>query len=91
MVDLTGNIGNPAGFHAVNDCDVLLTLGTNFPYSEFLPDGRPIIQLVNRVDHSGRRAPVSLGLIGDAGQTVRVLLPLIPDEQKSVGLRYQLL
>jgi pyruvate dehydrogenase (quinone) len=91
VVGLTGNIGNPAGFHAVNDCDVLLMLGTDFPYSEFLPDGRPIIQVDNRVDHIGRRAPVSLGLVGDAGETVRALLPLIEDAQKSVGFRDQLL
>ncbi|NQX89295.1 MAG: hypothetical protein HRT77_11585, partial [Halioglobus sp.] len=66
VVGLTGNIGNPAGFHAVNDCDVLLMLGTDFPYTEFLPEGRPIIQVDTRVDHIGRRAPVTQGLIGDA-------------------------
>ena len=44
VVGLTGNIGNPAGYHAVNDCDVLLMLGTDFPYSEFLPDSRPQLE-----------------------------------------------
>lgn len=91
VVGLTGNIGNPAGYHAVNDCDVLLMLGTDFPYSEFLPDGRPIIQVDNRVDHIGRRAPVTLGLVGDAGETVRALLPLIDNAQKSAGFRDHLL
>lgn len=67
VVGLTGHIGNPAGLHAVNDCDVLLMLGTDFPYSEFLPEGRPIIQVDNNVDHIGRRAPVTLGLVGDVG------------------------
>ncbi|MCX2978724.1 ubiquinone-dependent pyruvate dehydrogenase [Halieaceae bacterium IMCC11814] len=91
VVGLTGNIGSPAGFHAVNDCDVLLMLGTDFPYSEFLPDGRPIIQVDQRIDHIGRRGPVSLGLVGDAGETVRALLPLIEAEKKSSEFRDRLL
>ena len=91
VVGMTGNIGNPAGFHAVNDCDVLLMLGTDFPYAEFLPDGRPIIQVDQKVDHIGRRAPVSLGLVGDAGATVRGLLPLIKAGQQSAPFRDQLL
>ncbi len=91
VVGLTGNIGNPAGLHAVNDCDVLLMLGTDFPYSEFLPDGRPIIQVDNNVDHIGRRAPVTLGLVGDVGETVRSLLPLLGSDRKSVKFRDHLL
>jgi pyruvate dehydrogenase (quinone) len=77
VVGLTGNIGNPAGLHAVLDCDVLVMLGTDFPYSEFIPDGRPIIQVDNNLDHIGRRAPVTLGLAGDVGETLRALIPMI--------------
>ncbi|MEM8662196.1 MAG: thiamine pyrophosphate-binding protein, partial [Pseudomonadota bacterium] len=91
VVGMTGNIGNPAGYHAVNDCDVLLMLGTDFPYSEFLPDGRPIIQVDTRVDHIGRRAPVTLGLIGDVGETVRGLIPMIGEEAKSAKFRDHLI
>lgn len=91
VVGLTGNIGNPAGLHAVNDCDVLLMLGTDFPYAEFLPDGRPIIQVDCNVDHIGRRAPVTLGLVGDVGETVRALLPLLQAEKKSSKFRDHLL
>ncbi|GAF94350.1 unnamed protein product, partial [marine sediment metagenome] len=54
VVGLTGNIGNPSGLHAVSDCDVLVMLGTDFPYSEFIPDGRPIIQVDSNLDHIGR-------------------------------------
>jgi thiamine pyrophosphate-dependent acetolactate synthase large subunit-like protein len=75
VVGMTGLIGNPAGYHAVEDCDVLLMLGTDFPYDEFLPAGRPIIQVDRKVDHIGRRAPVSLGLVGDVGATLDVLIP----------------
>jgi pyruvate dehydrogenase (quinone) len=77
VVGMTGLIGNPAGYHAVEDCDVLLMLGTDFPYDEFLPDGRPIIQVDRIVDHIGRRAPVTLGLVGDVGATLEVLNPLV--------------
>jgi thiamine pyrophosphate-dependent acetolactate synthase large subunit-like protein len=79
VVGMTGLIGNPAGYHAVSDCDVLVMLGTDFPYDEFLPDGRPIIQVDRCVDHIGRRAPVSLGLVGDVGATVQALTPLLED------------
>jgi thiamine pyrophosphate-dependent acetolactate synthase large subunit-like protein len=77
VVGMTGLIGNPAGYHAVNDCDVLLMLGTDFPYDEFLPDGRPIIQVDRALDHIGRRAPVTLGLVGDVRATLEGLNPLV--------------
>jgi pyruvate dehydrogenase (quinone) len=77
VVGMTGLIGNPAGYHAVKDCDVLVMLGTDFPYDEFLPDGRPIIQIDHNIDHIGRRAPVTLGLVGDVGATVAVLTPRV--------------
>lgn len=79
VVGMTGLIGNPAGYHGVRDCDVLLMLGTDFPYDEFLPDGRPIIQVDRNVDHIGRRVPVTLGLVGDVGATLEALAPLVKE------------
>ncbi len=76
VVGLTGLLGNPAGYHAVRDCDALFMIGTDFPYDEFLPDGRPIIQLDRIVDHIGRRAPVTVGLVGDVGTTLAELNPM---------------
>ena len=73
VVGMTGLIGNPAGYHAI---DVLLMLGTDFPYDGFFPDGRPIIQVDRIIDHIGRRAPVTLGLVGDVGATLDVPNPL---------------
>jgi len=75
VVGMTGLIGNPAGYQAIEDCDVLLMLGTDFPYDEFLPEGRPIIQVDRAVNHIGRRAPVTLGLVGDVGATLAALAP----------------
>lgn len=90
VVGMTGNIGNPAGLHAVSDCDVLLMLGTDFPYTEYLPDNRPIIQIDHTIDHIGRRAPVTLGLAGDVAMTLRALMPLI-DKGSSDGFRDRLI
>ncbi|HJO24963.1 MAG: thiamine pyrophosphate-binding protein [Myxococcota bacterium] len=77
VVGMTGLIGNPGGLHAVRDCDVLVMLGTDFPYDEFLPDGKQIIQVDAKVDHIGRRAPVSLGLVGTVREVVAALLPRV--------------
>ena len=77
VVGMTGLIGNPSGYHAVWDCDVLLMLGTDFPYDEFIPDGKKIIQVDRDVSHIGRRAPVSLGLVGTVKETVESLLERI--------------
>lgn len=77
VVGLTGLIGNPAGYHAVWDCDVLLMLGTNFPYDAFLPGGAKIIQVDRKVENIGRRAPVDLGLVGTVKETVAAITPKV--------------
>jgi thiamine pyrophosphate-dependent acetolactate synthase large subunit-like protein len=77
VVGMTGMIGNPGGYHAVWDCDVLIMLGTNFPYDGFIPDGIQIIQVDSQIENIGRRAPVSLGLLGTAKETLEALLPKI--------------
>lgn len=77
VVGMTGLIGNPGGYHAIQDCDVLVMLGTDFPYDEFIPGGIEIIQLDHRVDRIGRRAPVTLGLVGGVRETIAELAPLV--------------
>jgi pyruvate dehydrogenase (quinone) len=52
-------------------------LVTDFPYDEFLPAGRPIIQVDREVGHIGRRAPVTVGLVGDVGATLELLAPQV--------------
>jgi thiamine pyrophosphate-dependent acetolactate synthase large subunit-like protein len=75
MMGMTGLIGNPAGYHAVWDCDVLVMLGTDFPYDEFIPGGKQIIQVEMRSDRIGRRAPVTLGIVGTVQDTIAALKP----------------
>ncbi|MFJ3234711.1 thiamine pyrophosphate-dependent enzyme [Streptomyces sp. NPDC086787] len=74
QVGQTGLIGNPAAASALDDADTLLLLGTDFPYREWYPEGRTVIQVDTEATHIGRRVPVDIGLVGDTGATVRDLL-----------------
>jgi pyruvate dehydrogenase (quinone) len=77
-VGMTGLIGFSSGFYAMNDCDILLMLGTDFPYRQFYPLGSArIAQIDIRPEQLGRRAPISVGLVGDIGATLAALLPLL--------------
>ncbi|MFI0806426.1 thiamine pyrophosphate-dependent enzyme [Streptomyces echinatus] len=74
QVGQTGLIGNPAAASALQDADTILLLGTDFPYRDWYPEGRTVIQVDTEATHIGRRVPVEVGLVGDAGATVRDLL-----------------
>ncbi|MFE6489622.1 thiamine pyrophosphate-binding protein, partial [Streptomyces sp. NPDC057757] len=86
QVGQTGLIGNPAAAGAMQDADTLLLLGTDFPYRDWYPEGRTVIQVDTEPAHIGRRVPVDIGLVGDVGATVRDLLahlttgPMVPVE-----------
>ena len=78
-VGMTGFIGFSSGYAAMHACDVLLMLGTDFPYKQFLPDDARIAQVDIRPDNLGRRCKLDLGLVGDVGATIEALLPkLVP-------------
>ena len=74
-VGMTGLLGWGGATEALADCDLLLMLGTDFPYHAFLPSGKTIIQVDDKPLHLGRRAAVDLGLVGDVGETLRALIP----------------
>jgi pyruvate dehydrogenase (quinone) len=75
-VGMTGLIGFSSGYHAMRDCDMLLMLGTDFPYRQFYPGDRVRIAQVDlRPENLGRRAPIELGLVGDVAATIEALLP----------------
>lgn len=76
-VGMTGLLGFSSGYYAMMNCDVLLMLGTDFPYPEFFPSHAKIIQVDNRGEHIGRRTRVDLGLIGNVKDTLESLLPLV--------------
>ena len=74
-VGMTGFIGFASGYAAMWACDVLLMLGTDFPYKQFLPTEARIAQVDIRPENLGRRCKLDLGLVGDVGATIEALLP----------------
>jgi pyruvate dehydrogenase (quinone) len=78
-VGLTGLIGFSSGYHAMMDCDVLLMLGTDFPYRQFYPQDAVILQVDLKPEHLGRRTPLTYGLCGDVRLTVQALLPFLQE------------
>jgi pyruvate dehydrogenase (quinone) len=74
-----GLLGTTASWHLMRECDTLLTVGSNFPYTQFLPDldqARAI-----QIDRSGKwigmRYPYELNLVGDAKTALQALIPLL--------------
>jgi pyruvate dehydrogenase (quinone) len=79
-----GMIGTKADYHAVMNCHLFLMLGTDYPYSEFLPSKCVVIQVDERARVIGRRAPTELGVIGSVRPTVKSLLDRVkPKSDKS--------
>jgi pyruvate dehydrogenase (quinone) len=76
-VGMTGLIGFGSGYRAMEHCDALVMLGTDFPYRPFFPEGVPVIQVDVRGERIGRRVPVEVPLVGTVRDTVDALLPLI--------------
>ncbi|RDJ23153.1 ubiquinone-dependent pyruvate dehydrogenase [Bosea caraganae] len=87
-VGMTGLIGFSSGYYAMMDCDVLLMLGTDFPYRQFYPKGSStkVAQVDIRPEQIGRRTPVDLGLVGDIRSTIEALLPHLKDKQDRAHL-----
>ena len=87
-VGMTGLVGFSSGYYAMLDCDVLLMLGTDFPYRQFYPRGNgvKIAQVDLRPENIGRRAAVDLGIVGDVKATLTALLPLLKAERSDAHL-----
>jgi pyruvate dehydrogenase (quinone) len=87
-VGMTGLLGYGACWDAIHDCDVLLMLGTDMPFSKFLPQKRvQTVQIDRDPARLGRRAPLAMGLVGDVKATVAALLPLLTQKQDDAFLR----
>jgi pyruvate dehydrogenase (quinone) len=78
-----GMIGTKPVYHAVMHCDLFLMLGTDYPYSEFLPSTSAVIQVDDRAHVLGRRAPTALGVIGSVRPTVKSLLDRVKPKSDS--------
>ena len=76
-VGMTGLLGFASGYKAIREADVLLMLGTDFPYQQFYPERAQIIQVDIRGRNLGRRTPIDLGLVGTVTDTIAALRPLL--------------
>jgi pyruvate dehydrogenase (quinone) len=76
-VGMTGFIGFSSGYAAMHACDMLLMLGTDFPYKQFFPAACQIAQVDIRPENLGRRCKLDLGIVGDISLTIEALLPLL--------------
>jgi pyruvate dehydrogenase (quinone) len=87
-VGMTGLIGFSSGYYAMLDCDVLLMLGTDFPYRQFYPSGAGvrIAQVDIRAENIARRTPVDIGVVGDVRATIEALLPLLERKHDTLHL-----
>jgi pyruvate dehydrogenase (quinone) len=89
-VGMTGLLGFSSGYHAMMSCDVLLLLGTDFPYRQFLPSDATIVQIDLRGEQLGRRARLAHGLVGDVKSTLHALLPRLSQSKDDRHLKASL-
>lgn len=88
-VGMTGLLGNHAAADSIDRCDLLLMIGTDFPYRDWLPnDGtKKTAQIDIAPSHIGRRCPVDVGVVGNAGPTLRSLIPMIGEKTDTSHLQ----
>ncbi|MFD3513771.1 pyruvate dehydrogenase [Streptomyces sp. NPDC058657] len=76
-VGMSGLLGYGAAYEATHECDLLILLGTDFPYTDFLPDDVRTVQIDVRPEHLGRRTKLDLAIWGDVRETLRCLTPRV--------------
>lgn len=89
-IGMTGLLGLPSAFYAMHHSELLLMLGTDFPYKNFMPEGLEIIQVDKRPERLGRKAKVTMGLAGNIKDTLTALLPYIKPKTDDSFLTKQL-
>jgi pyruvate dehydrogenase (quinone) len=89
-VGMTGLLGFSSGYYAMMNCDLLLMIGTDFPYQQFYPKDAKIAQIDIRGEQLGRRAKVDYGFVGDTGVTLRALLPKLKQNNSDKHLKASL-
>ncbi|MFD9908529.1 thiamine pyrophosphate-requiring protein [Streptomyces sp. NPDC059063] len=85
-----GLLGTRPSYELMRDCDTLLTVGSSFPYSQFLPEyGKARAVQIDLDPHMvGMRYPYEVNLVGDARETLRQLIPLISAERRQTGRQW---
>jgi pyruvate dehydrogenase (quinone) len=89
-VGMTGLLGFSSGYHAMMDSDLVLMIGTDFPYQPFFPKDATIVQIDIRGEQLGRRTKVDYGFVGDTKTTLRALLPKLRQNDNDKHLKASL-
>jgi pyruvate dehydrogenase (quinone) len=89
-VGMTGLLGLPSAYHSMHESDLILLLGTDFPYVPFIPKDKTIVQVDIQPERLGRRAKVDMGLYGDIKPTLDALMPLLNEKTDDHFLKTQL-
>ena len=89
-VGLTGLLGIPSAYHSMHECELLLLLGTDFPYTPFMPVKNKIVQIDMKPERLGRRTKLDMGLCGDIKDTLQALLPFVEIKEDDSFLTQQL-
>jgi pyruvate dehydrogenase (quinone) len=89
-VGMTGLLGLPSAYHSMHESDLLILLGTDFPYTPFMPTDCTIVQVDIKPERIGRRAKVDVGLCGSVKDTLTALLPQIEQHTDNSFLKAQL-
>lgn len=84
-VGMTGLLGFSSGYYAMMNSEVLLMLGTDFPYQQFYPSNAKIIQVDLRGSQIGRRTKIDIGLVGDVKPTLKALKPFLTQKNDNKG------
>ena len=91
-VGMSGLLGYGACYDAMHEADLVILLGTDFPYSEFLPQDEKakIVQIDADASRLGRRVPLDLALHGDVALTLQAVLPLLQGRKDAKFLQKML-
>ncbi|HSZ03997.1 MAG TPA: ubiquinone-dependent pyruvate dehydrogenase [Solirubrobacteraceae bacterium] len=89
-VGMTGLLGFSSGYRAMERCEALLMLGTDFPYRQFYPSDATVVQVDCRGEQIGRRTHVDVPLVGTVKDTIQALLPRLTAKTDSEHLERML-
>ena len=85
-VGMTGLLGYGAAHAGMHGADLLLLLGTDFPYDQFLPHDVSTVQVDRAASHLGRRTSLDIAVNADVLPTIQALLPLVEEKQNRAFL-----
>ncbi|RXJ86052.1 ubiquinone-dependent pyruvate dehydrogenase [Arcobacter sp. CECT 8985] len=86
-VGMTGLIGYESGYYAMENSDVVLVLGSGFPYKAFYPENAKIVQIDIKPEALGRHTQIDLGMVGDIKSSLEMLIPRINKKDNNSFLK----